>query len=172
MSHFFFEIQPNVIMPSRLYYWRRTIVYVDAGRLARGQKPEGPATGHLDTGFPWFSWVLEQMLRWFPFMFQVAATCFSCSPLPTAKFRANSPYICNMLNDHCHRVSTHLQLIKLLLLLFSPSPKRYCNLTALFWEFTHVYHSSVRKTVPTRLILGDFIIIVIFGERFPLSNFL
>jgi hypothetical protein len=25
-------------------------------------------TGHLDTGFfSWFSWVLEQMLGWFPF---------------------------------------------------------------------------------------------------------
>ena len=46
----------------------------------------------------------------------VTATCFPCSPLPTTKFRANSPYICNMLNEHCHRVSTHLQLIKLLLL--------------------------------------------------------
>jgi hypothetical protein len=25
--------------------------YLGAGRLARSQKPEGPATGHLDTGF-------------------------------------------------------------------------------------------------------------------------
>ena len=24
---------------------------LDAGRLARSQNPEGPATGHLDTGF-------------------------------------------------------------------------------------------------------------------------
>jgi hypothetical protein len=24
-------------------------------------------TGHLDTGFSWFSWVLEKMLGWFPF---------------------------------------------------------------------------------------------------------
>jgi hypothetical protein len=28
--------------------------------------PEGPATGHLDTGFFWFSSVFKQMLRWFP----------------------------------------------------------------------------------------------------------
>jgi hypothetical protein len=31
--------------------------------------PEGPATGHLDTGFLgfyWFSSVFKQMLRWFP----------------------------------------------------------------------------------------------------------
>jgi hypothetical protein len=41
---------------------------------------EGPATGHLDTGFPWFSSVFKQMLRWFP-RFQVATACFSCSPL-------------------------------------------------------------------------------------------
>ena len=40
---------------------------------------EGPATGHLDTGFSWFPYVYKQMLRWFP-RFQVATTCFSCSP--------------------------------------------------------------------------------------------
>jgi hypothetical protein len=28
--------------------------------------PEGPATGHLDTGFSWFSCVYKRMLRWFP----------------------------------------------------------------------------------------------------------
>jgi hypothetical protein len=28
-----------------------------AGLLARSQYPEGPATGHLDTGFSWFPWV-------------------------------------------------------------------------------------------------------------------
>jgi len=27
---------------------------VDAGRLARSQYSEGPATDHLDTGFSWF----------------------------------------------------------------------------------------------------------------------
>ena len=27
---------------------------LDDGLLARGQYPEGPATGHLDTGFSWF----------------------------------------------------------------------------------------------------------------------
>jgi hypothetical protein len=26
--------------------------------------PEGPATGHLDTAFFWFSSVFKQMLRW------------------------------------------------------------------------------------------------------------
>jgi len=58
------------------------ILYVkvcDAGQLARSQYPEGPATGHLDTGFSWFPLVQERMLRWFP-PFQVAFTCFSCSP--------------------------------------------------------------------------------------------
>ena len=49
------------------------------GQLAISQYLEGPATGHLDTGFPWFPWVQERMLRWFP-PFQGASTCFSCSP--------------------------------------------------------------------------------------------
>jgi len=51
---------------------------LDAGLLARRQYSEGPATGHLDTGFSWFSSVYKQMLRWFP-RFQVATTCFSRS---------------------------------------------------------------------------------------------
>ena len=52
---------------------------LDAGLLARSQYSEDPATGHLDTGFSWFPCVYKQMLRWFP-RFQVATTCFSCSP--------------------------------------------------------------------------------------------
>jgi len=43
---------------------------LDAGLLARSQYSEGPATGHLDTGFSLFSPVYKQMLRWFP-KFQV-----------------------------------------------------------------------------------------------------
>jgi len=52
---------------------------LDARRLARSQYSGGPATGHLNTGFSWFPCVYKQMLRWFP-TFQVATTCFSCSP--------------------------------------------------------------------------------------------
>ena len=52
---------------------------LDVGLLARSQYSEGPATGHLDTGFSWFPSVYKQMVRWFP-RFQVATTCFSCSP--------------------------------------------------------------------------------------------
>jgi len=37
-----------------------------AGLLARIQYSEGPATGHLGTGFSWFPCVYKQMLRWFP----------------------------------------------------------------------------------------------------------
>jgi len=47
--------------------------------LSRSQYPEGPATGHLDTGFSWFPCVNKRMLRWFP-NFQIATTCLSCSP--------------------------------------------------------------------------------------------
>jgi hypothetical protein len=36
---------------------------LDAGLLARSQYPEGPATGHLDTGFSWFPCVYKRMLR-------------------------------------------------------------------------------------------------------------
>jgi len=52
---------------------------LDAGLLATIQYSEGPATGHLDTGFSWFSCVYKQILRWSP-RFQVATTCFSRSP--------------------------------------------------------------------------------------------
>jgi len=52
---------------------------LDAGLLARSQYSEGPATGHLETGFSWFPCAQKQKLRWFP-RFQVATTCFSCSP--------------------------------------------------------------------------------------------
>jgi hypothetical protein len=34
----------------------------------------GPATGHYETGFAWFSSVSEQMLIWFP-SFQLATAC-------------------------------------------------------------------------------------------------
>jgi len=34
-----------------------------AGLLARSQYSEGPATGHLDTGFSWFPFVYKRMLR-------------------------------------------------------------------------------------------------------------
>jgi hypothetical protein len=52
---------------------------LDAGLLARSQYSEGSATGHLDTGFTSFPCSQKQMLRWFP-RFQVASTCFLCSP--------------------------------------------------------------------------------------------
>jgi hypothetical protein len=38
---------------------------------------EGPATGQLDQGFPWFSLVPEQMLSWYPN--STFTACFSCS---------------------------------------------------------------------------------------------
>jgi len=61
------------------YCVRIAVFTLYAGLLARIQYSEGPATGHLDTGFSWFPCVYKQMLRWFP-KFQVATTCFSCSP--------------------------------------------------------------------------------------------
>ena len=52
---------------------------LDAGLMARSHYSEGPATSHFDTDFSWFPCVYKQMPRWFP-RFQVATTCFSCSP--------------------------------------------------------------------------------------------
>jgi len=49
------------------------VLTLDAGLLASSQYPEGPATGHLDTGFSRFPCVYKRMLRWFP-SFQVATT--------------------------------------------------------------------------------------------------
>jgi len=36
---------------------------LDAELLARSQYPEGPATGHLDTGCSWFPCVYKRILR-------------------------------------------------------------------------------------------------------------
>ena len=66
----------------------RAVLTLDAGLLARSQNPEGPATGHIDTGFSCFPCVYKRMLRWFP-SFQVATTCFSCSP-PDLNFLVTS----------------------------------------------------------------------------------
>jgi len=62
-----------------LYYVCIAVFTLDGGLLARSQYSEDPATGHLDTGFSCFPCVYKQMLRWFQ-RFQVATTCFSCSP--------------------------------------------------------------------------------------------
>ena len=37
-----------------LYYVCIAVFTLDAGLLARSQYSEGPATGHLNTGFSWF----------------------------------------------------------------------------------------------------------------------
>jgi hypothetical protein len=62
-----------------LYYVCIVARTLHAGLLARSQYPEGPATGHLDTGFSWCPCVYKRMLRWFP-SFPVATTCLSCIP--------------------------------------------------------------------------------------------
>jgi len=77
-----------------------------AGLLARSQYPKGPATGHFDTGFSWFPCVYKRMLRWFH-SFQVATTCFSCSP-PDLYFLVPYLIFVYMQNNHCRRVTTQL----------------------------------------------------------------
>jgi len=46
-----------------LYYTCIAVFSLDSGLLARIQYSEGPANGHLDTGFSWFPCVYKQMLR-------------------------------------------------------------------------------------------------------------
>jgi hypothetical protein len=51
-------ILESIFISSRLLFYCTVCTAVfhilDAGLLARSQYPEGPATGHLDTGFSWF----------------------------------------------------------------------------------------------------------------------
>ena len=75
-----------------LYYVCIAVLTLDAGLLARSQYPEGPTTGHLDTGFSWFPFVYKRVLRWFQ-SFQVATTCFSCSH-PDLNFLVTFFHIC------------------------------------------------------------------------------
>ena len=52
-----------------LYYVCIAVLTLDAGLPAKSQYPEGPATGHLDTGFSWFSPCLQanaEMVPQFP----------------------------------------------------------------------------------------------------------
>ena len=49
-----------------LYYVCIAFFTLDAGLLARSRYSEGPATGHLDTGFSWFPCVYKQMLKIVP----------------------------------------------------------------------------------------------------------
>ena len=75
-----------------LYYVCIAVLTLDAGLLARSQYPEGPATGHLGTGFCLFPSVYKRRLRWFP-SFQVATTCLSCSS-PDLNFLVTFFHIC------------------------------------------------------------------------------
>ena len=75
-----------------LYYVCIAVLTLGTGLPPRSQYPEGPATGHLDTGFSWFPCVYKRMLRLLP-SFQVATTCFSCSP-PDLNFLVNFFIIC------------------------------------------------------------------------------
>ena len=55
------------------------VSHLDTGFSPRHRFLTSTQVSHLDTGFSRFPCVYKQMLRWFP-KFQVATTCFSCSP--------------------------------------------------------------------------------------------
>ena len=115
------------------YYVCNFVLHTLVARLlVRSHYPEGPATGHLGTGFSWFPFVYKWMLKWFPRL-QVAAACFSCSP---PNLNLLDPYFIFMYmhNNHCHWATAHLQLNILLLLLLSSN----FSLLSFGWEiFTY-----------------------------------
>jgi len=122
-----------------------------AGLLARSQYPEGPATGHLDTGFSWFPCVYKRMLRWFPRL-QVATACFSCSP-PDLNFLDPYFIFTYMHNNHCHQVTSHLQLNILLFgdrggsvvkMLRYKSEGRWFDPSCCHWYLSLTYNPSDR----------------------------
>jgi hypothetical protein len=51
--------------------------------------PEGPATGQLDQGLPWFSSVLGQTLSWYPNSTFALLASHAALPMVTSKFRSN-----------------------------------------------------------------------------------
>ena len=67
------------------------------------------------TGFSWFPCAYKQMLRWFT-RFQVATTCFSCSP-PDLNLLVTNFIFCIHENNHCHWVTTQLQLIVIIIII-------------------------------------------------------
>ena len=104
-----------------------------AGLLVRSQYPEGPAPGHLGTGFSWFPSVYKRMLRWFPRL-QVATACSSCNP-PDLNFLDPYCIFMYMRCNHCHRATAHLQLniLLLLLLLLLSSVSPLCRVSTLIF---------------------------------------
>jgi hypothetical protein len=48
----FVDISSCIALACKILFWGAILMfYLDAGLLARSQYPEGPATGHLGTGF-------------------------------------------------------------------------------------------------------------------------
>ena len=133
-----------------------------AGLLAGSQYPEGPATGHLGTGYSWFLCVQKRMLRWFPRL-QVATACFSCSP-PDLNFLDPCFIFMCIHYYYCHRATAHLQLniIIVIIIIISFMLGIYTYIT----ETNHVSREysvsailSLLFMVPISLVVGTIVLL-------------
>ena len=52
-----------VVLCGQFYFFFIFFFTLDARLLARSQYSEGPATGHLDTGFSWFPCVYKNVYK-------------------------------------------------------------------------------------------------------------
>ena len=98
------------------------------------RKVQRPA-GHLGTGFSWFPCVYKRMLRWFPRHIVVTA-CFSCSP-PNLNFLVPYFIFMYMHNNHCHRLTAQLQLMKYSVILSVLDPRKCEYLKDCSLDFEH-----------------------------------
>jgi hypothetical protein len=111
----------------------------------RSQYPEGPATGHIRTGFSWFPCVYKPMLRWFP-RFQVATACFSCSP---PYLNSLDPYFTFMYMhyNHCHRATANLQLNISLYIIYNAIPQLAEGIKADLWRDLWIIETGTGQKV-------------------------